>query len=230
MSEYNVDGVINLYKEMQRTKGKKAYKYVADILEKAKDLHSQIYFRLNPNGKGLQQSWNNVKGDYFEKLLQHIITELVEPFGLKVVNDDELKKKDLTEQFDAIKRNVVINFGEFGMRLPDADIVIYNPDNSQVIAIISSKTSLRERIAQTCYWKFKLLQSKKTSHIMLYLITPDTDKILTKKFPAVKPRVIVENDLDGTYILTQEDVEESDKVKLFEHFIEDFKKVIEETE
>ena len=228
MSEYSVDGVINLYKEVQRTKGKKAYKYVADVLEKAKDLHSENYFKRNPNGKGLQQSWNKVKGDYFEKLLQHIITELVEPFGLKVVNDDELKKKDLTEQFDAIKRNVVINFGEFGMRLPDADIVIYNPDNSQVFAIISSKTSLRERIAQTCYWKFKLLQSKNTSHIMLYLITPDTDKVLTKKFPAVKPRVIVENDLDGTYILTQEDVEESDKVKLFEHFIEDFKKVIEE--
>ena len=34
-----------------------------------------------------------------------------------------------------------------------------------------------------------------------------------------KERVIAEADLDGTYVLTGEALEQSDKVKLFEHFI-----------
>ncbi len=226
MNEYNVDDVINMYREVQRTKGKEAYRYVSDVLEMAKDQHRQTYFKRNPNGKGLQQSWNKVKGDYFEKLLQYIITASIEDLGLKVVNGNELGKTELK----AIKDNVTINYGEFKPILPDADIIIYRPESFKVIAILSSKVSLRERITHTGYWKFKFLESQRTEHIRLYLITLDRDKHLTKRESPNKRRVIAETDLDGTYILTQEDVEESDKVKLFEHFIEDFKKVIEENQ
>lgn len=230
MSEYNVEDVIDLYREMQRTKGREAYRYVSDVLELAKDLHRQIYFKSNPNGKGLQQSWNNVKGNYFEKLLQHIITESVEPFGLKVVNDDDLKKADLSDQLDTVYRNVAINYGEYGMHLPDADIVVYNPENSRVIAVISSKTSLRERVAQTGYWKLKFWLCGNTKHIKVYLITPDTDNTLTKIEPYKKGRAITEIDLDGAYVLTKENLEETDKVKLYEHFTTDLKKVVEENQ
>ena len=45
--------------------------------------------------------------------------------------------------------------------------------------------------------------------------------------PAKEPRIIAEMDLDGTYVLTAEALEESDKVKLFEHFIEDLKRLLE---
>ena len=38
-----------------------------------------------------------------------------------------------------------------------------------------------------------------------------------------KGRAIVEVDLDGSYVLTEGEIEESNKVKLFEHFIEDLK-------
>ena len=33
----------------------------------------------------------------------------------------------------------------------------------------------------------------------------------------------MEIDLDGSYVLTEEEIEESNKVKLFEHFIDDLK-------
>ena len=36
-------------------------------------------------------------------------------------------------------------------------------------------------------------------------------------------------DFDGTYVLTAEALEESDKVKPFEHFIDDLKQVIKES-
>lgn len=229
MSGYNVEGVIDLYREIQCTKGTDAYRYVSDVLEEAKILHREIYFKRNPNGKGLQQSWNKVKGDYFQNLLQYIITESFETLGLKVVNDKELDKKTLSDQLDAVKRNVVINYGNNGMHLPDADIVVYNPKNYRVVAIISCKTSLRERVAQTCYWKFKFCQNGNTKHIKVYLITLDADGTLTKIEPHKKGRAIAETDLDGAYVLTNENLEESDNIKLFGHFIEDFKQLIKDS-
>jgi len=43
------------------------------------------------------------------------------------------------------------------------------------LVAISSKVTLRERIAQTGYWKFKLFQNDVTKHIKVYFITPDED-------------------------------------------------------
>ena len=125
-----------------------------------------------------------------------------------------------------VKRNLAIDYGEFGLHLPDVDIIIYNPQNHKVIAVISSKVTLRERIAQTGYWKLKLFQDDTTKHIKVYFITPDEDGTLTSKKPAKKGRAIVEVDLDGSYVLTEEEIEESNKVKLFEHFIDDLKRLI----
>ena len=230
LSKYGFENVKNLYVEMEKIKGREAYKFVSDVLEKAKQPYIKDFLRRNPgkSSDSAEQSWRNFKGNSFEKLLQHIITQSVESLALKVVNDNELKKKKLPDQLDAVKRNVIIDFGEYGMHLPDADIIVYNPVNHRVIAIISSKTSLRERVAQTGYWKFKFCQDGNTRHIKIYLITPDADNTLTKIEPFKKGRAIVEMDLDGAYVLTKENLEQSDKVKLFEHFIEDLKKLIEE--
>jgi type II restriction enzyme len=179
VSKYGFENVKNLYVEMEKIKGGEAYKFVSDVLEKAKQPYIKDFLRRKPGGKA-DQSWRNFKWNCFEKLLQYIITQSVEPLALKVVNDNELKKKKLPDQLDAVKRNVVIDFGEYGMHLPDADIIVYNPVNHRVIAIISSKTSLRERVAQTGYWKFKFCQDRNTRHIKIYLITPDADNTLTK--------------------------------------------------
>ena len=124
-----------------------------------------------------------------------------------------------------VKRNLAIDYGEYGLHLPDVDIIIYNPENYKIITVISSKVTLRERIAQTGYWKYKLLEDENTKHIKVYFITPDEDHTLSQLNPTKKGRAIVEMDLDGSYILTQENVEQSNKVKLFKHFIDDLKKL-----
>ena len=126
-----------------------------------------------------------------------------------------------------VKKNLLIDFGEFGCHLPDADIIVYNPESLRVIALISSKVTLRERIAQTGYWKLKLLEQEDTKHIKVYFITPDEDGTLTSAYLPKKGRAIVEIDLDGTYVLTEANLEESAKVKMFEHFIKDLKYLIE---
>ena len=212
-----------LYSEMEQERGKEVYKYVLELLQEAQRSR-------NVSGKDEGQSSRSSNGHNFEKLLQYIITEPLEGLGLKVVNGNTLGRKadrNLTEELRQVKQNVLIDYGEFEPLLPDADIIIYKPENSQVIAIISSKISLRERIAHTVYWNLKILESQKTEHIKFYLITLDRDKHLTERENPKRQRIIVETDLDGTYVLTTEPLEESNKVKLFEHFIEDLKQVLE---
>ena len=149
--------------------------------------------------------------------------------GLDVVNGNSLERTEdnnLSKLLGKVKRNLVIDYGEFGMHLPDVDLVIFNPKTSEVIAVLSSKVTLRERVAQTGYWKFKLMNSEVTKNIKVFFITPDEDGTLTTKSPAKKGRAIVEIDLDGSYVLTEARVEESNKVKLFDKFIDDLKVLI----
>ena len=178
----------------------------------------------------LGKSWRISKGDSFRERVLHMITVPIELLGLKVVEMGELKGRKLTRQLSRVLRNVVVDYGEFGMQRPDVDLVIYDPKNSRVFAVISSKLFLREHVIDIVYWKMKLLESENTAHIKVYLLTSDIRDALTKiKYP-VTAKVMAEVDLDGTYILTARNLEESDKVKLFEHFTDDLKQVIEESQ
>lgn len=123
-----------------------------------------------------------------------------------------------------VKCNLLVDFGEFGSYLPDADIVIYNPKPCKVIAIISSKVTMREHIAEAGYWKLKLNNSKITKHIKVFFATLDEDEVFKQKFPAKKSRAICEVDTDSCYVLTDKTITPSKNVKLFSEFINDLKK------
>ena len=69
-----------------------------------------------------------------------------------------------------------------------------------------------------------------TASIKFYLVTTSIDETVEVIGLPPNARAIAETDLDGTYVLTTENLEESDKVKLFEHFIEDLKHVIGENQ
>jgi type II restriction enzyme len=217
----------DLYLKKKKQFGAETYKHISELLKETKKIHKQDWSKNpTPNGDH-EQSWRAFKGKNLERLVQYIITDEVEKLGLKVVNGNKLERsKNLPKELSQVKRNLAIDYGKFGLHLPDVDIVIYNPQNYKVLAAISSKVTLRERIAQTGYWKLKLSQDEATKHIKVYFITPDEDGTLTQKMPVKKGRAIVEVDLDGSYILTEESIEESNKVKLFEHFIEDFKRLL----
>jgi len=214
----------NLYLKKKEQFGAETYKYITKLLKEAKEIHKQDWLKDPTPGGDHEQSWRAFKGKNLEKLIQFIITDEVEELGLKVINGNKLERTiNLSRELSQVKRNLAIDYGEFGLHLPDVDIIIYNPQDYKVLAAISSKVTLRERIAQTGYWKLKLDQNETTKHIKVYFITPDEDETLTHKLPVKKGRAIVEVDLDGSYILTEEKIEESNKVKLFEHFIEDLK-------
>ena len=162
-------------------------------------------------------------------MIEYIIRDEVRALGLEVLNGNTLERtnaKNLPRELSQVKRNLLIDFSEFGCHLPDVDLIIYKPDTSKIVAVLSSKVTLRERIAQTGYWKIKLDSDEATKHIKVYFVTPDEDGTLTKKKPAKKGRAIVEIDTDGSYVLSETDIEESDKVKMFDKFIDDLKSLL----
>jgi type II restriction enzyme len=230
--------LIKIYESKKAQYGENAYKHISNLLTEAKEQHKVDFLESNVAKKARkegrepdhEQSWRAFKGKNLEKLIEYIITDEIQSLGLKVINGNSLERtegKNLPEELSKVKRNLLVDYGEYGCHLPDVDLVIYEPKTSKIIAVLSSKVTLRERIAQTGYWKVKLVADSVTQHIKVYFITPDEDGTLTVKQPAKKGRAIVEIDTDGCYVLSETNIEESDKVKMFDKFIPDLKKLVQ---
>ena len=179
----------------------------------------------------LGRSWRASDADTFQERIRHVITGPIEAFGMKVITRYELVKSTiLPEELEGVKRHLSIDYGAFDPYLPHVDLVIYTPENSRIIAVIVCAVNLKNRVFDMAYWKLKLQTDENSAAIKYYLITTDIDEILkSADLPHIR-RAVIETDLDGTYVLTAKPLKESDKVKLFEHFIEDLKQVIEENQ
>ena len=179
----------------------------------------------------LGETWRASKGNTFRERIRNVIAELIENLGLKVVlRYDLVKSATLSEELEGVKQHLTVSYGTFDPYLPHVDLVIYTPENSRVIAVIVCAVNLKNRVFDMAYWKLKLQTDENSAAIKYYLITTDIDETLkSEDLPQIR-RAIIEMDFDGTYVLTAENLEESDKVKLFEHFIDDLKQVIEESQ
>ncbi len=226
--------LILLYDKMKNKHGQDSYRHISELLRIAKDFHKKDFLEgaraKAAKAKGRvpdhEQSWRAFKGKNLEGLILHIIRDEVQSLGLKIISGNALERTNsakLSKELSMVKRNLLVDYGDFGSHLPDVDLVIYHPSTSRILAVISSKVTLRERIAQTGYWKMKLAGDEVTEHIRVFFITPDEDGTLTAKLPAKKGRAIVEVDTDGSYVMTEAQVEESNKVKMFDKFIDDLK-------
>ena len=219
------DDLAKLYDEKKSKFGDEAFKHISEVLSEAKEIHKKDF-----TGDDHEQSWRAFKGKNLEKLIEYIIADGIRNIGLDVINGNKLKRtmgKNLPKILGKVKRNLLIDYGEFGCHLPDVDIVVFNPKTADVIAVLLIKVTLRECIAQTGYWKLKLAEDGNTRHIKVFFVTPDEDGTLTVKNPAKKGRAIVERDLDGGYVLTEAQIETSKKVKLFDKLIADLQDIFQ---
>lgn len=226
----NIKDLIRLYEEKRKVYGIDTYQHISELLNEAKKIHYEDWLKHPTPSGDHEQSWRAFKGKNLEKLVLHIIRKEVEGLGLKIVDGNRLEKtlsKNLPLELNRVKRNLLIDYGEFGSYLPDVDLIIYHPESCEILAVISSKVTLRERIAQTGYWKIKLSDDDLTKHIKVFFITPDEDNTLTVKKPAKKGRAIVEIDTDGAYVMSESQVEESGKVKMFDTFIPDLRNLLD---
>ncbi len=179
----------------------------------------------------LGRSWRASDNNTFQERIRDVIAGLIEKLGLRVVlRYDLVKSATLSEELEGVKRHLTIDYGEFNSELPYVNLIIYIPENSHVIAVISCIVNLKPRVFDTTYWRLKLQQDENKAAIKFYLITTDIDETLKIVDVPKKERAILEAELDGIYVLTTSELQQSDKVKLFEHFIEDLKQVIEKSQ
>lgn len=232
MSNYQygeaLDALISAYDEAQEDTPEEVD--VAQLFEKvAKPIHEKIFTSERPGGN-LGQSWNSVKGQLFERFAHYTIQSMIEEMSaenLKLAygNKTGEEDKDTSEIADqkTARDSIEIDFGDQGRWSPDADLIVYsNYNHIRVEAIISCKTSLRERIAQTAFWKHKLASSDATSHIENYLITLDSDDVFLGNNPS-KPRAIALSELDAIFVL-KPGFDKHPKLKSFDRFTEELKK------
>jgi len=174
-------------------------------------------------GTNFDQSWKPTKGSHLEKLVFHFIQNDVEERGLKIVPGKTIENSSGENELSQLKSLLQIPIGN-GTVLPDIDLVIFCPKPLKVLAIISLKTSLRERASQTAYWKKKLAENPPTKDVKVFFVTIDSDNVLGRDS---KPRKIVEYELDGTFFLNSNPVEESDTVKNFSKFSQSLENIKE---
>jgi len=227
--------LIEMYEAKKRQYGNEVYLHISEIFKEAREGYKQEYLasakaqKLRAQGKtpDAEQSWKAFKGKNFEKLIWHAMDDEFQSLqGLRCIPGASLVKNKLSEELAHIYDNLTVRYGSWAL-LPDVDLVIYKPDTYRVVGVISCKITLRERIAQTAYWKLKLASQPLRMHIKGYFITADEDGDLVKGMSnPSRNRIIVEHELDGTYSLRK--VEESSKVKAFPKLIEDLRRLINE--
>ena len=173
-----------------------------------------------------RQGWVSTIGRNLEKVIEILIEDFCNENHLKVTNDKILKKRELPIELDLVKRLLLVNFGEYAF-LPDGDIIIYKLVNNQpkIIAILSVKNSFRERYTETPYWKLKLSQSHITSHIKVFMITPDKDDEISSAQNPRKSRIVMEYELDGIY-MAKDNFDLSTKIKSINSLISDLRDLI----
>jgi len=224
--------LLSMYENKKTLYGDQVYIHVSEIFEEARESYKEEYLssakasRLRASGKSpdAEQSWKAFKGKNFEKLIWHIIREELESIGYRVILGTTLKRKRLSEELSKVYRNLLIRYGKWSL-LPDVDLIIYEPKSCAIVGVISCKITLRERIAQTAYWKLKLASDPLTMHIRGYFITADEDGDLVKSMAnPTRNRILVEHELDGTYALR--DIAESAKVKAFPQFMTDLRTML----
>jgi type II restriction enzyme len=224
LTKYEIADVLELYDRAKQRHGAAAYRHISEILSQAKDFHKSAF--LTTGKKDHEQSWKSFKGKAVEALVKHIVSKDVELLGLEIIPGSQLSASSTLRA--KARKQLLINYGENGKHLPDVDLAIIDPVDGLVIAILSIKSTLRERVAQPAYWKLKLSNFPETKGIKLFLITLDEDEDLTANDPVTRNRAILESDIDCSYVMTQEDVQESKRVKMFDKFLTDLKLIYEE--
>ncbi|MEM2677557.1 MAG: BsaWI family type II restriction enzyme [Thermofilaceae archaeon] len=135
------------------------------------------------------QAWRNCKGALYEYAVCWAAKQIVEKTpglrGLLVISKDELTN---CHQKQVALRN-------WSDVYPDVDMLVVNRCGT-VKAIASCKTSVRERLAQTAFWKRELSRNEGTKTVKVLFFTIDADGELKTD----GNRYIIHHVLDCTFV------------------------------
>ncbi len=227
------DTILERFKDFMREQPE-PYKFLQVFYaqEKERFLKSKIsdYMKQNKSEEEAsilaRQGFVSAIGRALEKIIELLLKDFCIKNNVKMTNDKILRAKRINGELDRVKRALLVHFGGYSV-LPDGDIILYqtNKENIKILAVLSVKNSFRERFTETPYWKLKLLQSPVTSHIKVFMITPDNDEEISFKDKPKKARIVMEHELDGLY-LAKSHFDQSPKIKGIENLLEDLKRLL----
>ncbi len=169
-----------------------------DFLESLKRFDSIAEKRLRPllegfypNERSRDQAWRTCKGSLYEYAVFQYINSLI------------YKKKHLREGLTVFMGDYVldeyrdqISIRNWNDIFPDVDILLIERRTNRVKAILSCKTSLRERLTETAFWKRELERKRDMQDIKIVFITADKDNELKTE----TNRYILLHVIDQTFI------------------------------
>ncbi|RVZ02524.1 endonuclease [Helicobacter pylori] len=225
------DVILERFKDFMR-EHPEPYKFLQVFYaqEKERFLNSKIsdYMKRNKSKEEAsilaRQGFVSTVGRALEKIIELLLKDFCIKNNVKMTNDKILRAKRINGELDKVKRALLVHFGEYSV-LPDIILYQTNKDTIKILAILSVKNSFRERFTETPYWKLKLLQSPVTSHIKVFMITPDNDDEISFKDKPKKARIVMEHELDGLY-LAKSHFDQSPKIKGIENLLEDLKRLL----
>ncbi|GAA8925361.1 BsaWI family type II restriction enzyme [Helicobacter pylori] len=225
------DVILERFKDFMREQPE-PYKFlqVFYVQEKERFLNDKMndYIQQNKSKEEAsilaRQGFVSVIGRVLEKIIELLLKDFCIKNNVKMTNDKTLRAKRINGELDRVKRALLVHFGGYSV-LPDIVLYQASKDNVKILAILSVKNSFRERFTETPYWKLKLLQSPITSHIKVFMITPDNDDEISFKDKPKKVRIVMEHELDGLY-LAKSHFDQSSKIKGIESLLEDLKRLL----
>ncbi|WQZ57767.1 endonuclease [Helicobacter pylori] len=225
------DIILERFKDFMREQPE-PYKFLQVFYaqEKERFLNSKIsdYIKQNKSKEEAsilaRQGFVSAVGRALEKIIELLLKDFCVKNNVKMTNDKILRAKRINGELDRVKRALLVHFGGYSV-LPDIILYQTNKDSIKILAILSVKNSFRERFTETPYWKLKLLQSPVTSHIKVFMITPDNDNEISFKDKPKKARIVMEHELDGLY-LAKSHFDQSSKIKGIENLLEDLKRLL----
>ncbi len=192
------DVILERFKDFMREQPK-PYKFLQVFYaqEKERFLNDKMndYIKQNKSKEEAsilaRQGFVSAVGRALEKIIELLLKDFCIKNNVKMTNDKILMAKRINGELDKVKRALLVHFGGYSV-LPD--IILYQTDSIKILAILSVKNSFRERFTETPYWKLKLLQSPITSHIKVFMITPDNDDEISFKDKPKKARIVMEHE------------------------------------
>lgn len=155
----------------------------------------------------------------------------VEKFGAKVLSADEIyaENDDLSAfELDSVRRNFLVDFGEYGFHLPEFDRVIYDAETYDVLAVIFSSSDIAWGIAESAYWKLKYNSVHLTKHIKVYFVMTGRD-VSIKESRTLSSMLKFKRELDGCYTLGASYAEE-DELQPLDDLLDDVKHLVDNTQ
>ncbi len=135
------------------------------------------------------QAWKSCKGALYEYAVFKYIMQII-------IKNQLQNKIDVLINIDLNKYKNQIAIENWDIIYPDVDILLIDKKTQIINAIISCKTSLRERLTETAFWKRELEKTKKNQKFIVIFITTDKDSELKSD----KNRYILHHVIDITFV------------------------------